>query len=567
MFQPIYMFDLKRLAGILLLALMMMLSTQAPVCAESINSFVQYIHLLNDGVLDVQENILIDFGDSTRQALYRVIPVEYQGFGGSYHVDVKLISVTNENYQPVEFTQNRLGSTFNIRISRVQGQMGNTHIYRLHYLVRRAVCFFQRTQVCWNATGDAWPMVIREAEITLVPPPNVNQADISVRGYLGSGVEKPGEARPMMAEAQPPGFVLHASDLRPAQSLYLVASLPNGALHEPSLFQQMAWFLADWWPAIVLPLLTLSGLTAVFWVCGRNDVPPQAISAQITPPARLSPAEVGTLVDECCDLHDISSTLVHLAVRGYIRIEEISGEGFLSLSNKDYLLTGLKSFDDPELWPHERLLLKSVFAASNGENPPVSRLSALKGKFFAQLPAIKRAVYADLTNKGQFTCSPDEVEKSYYGGGIALAIIGVVVCLALRQAGHLWPAVGNGLVISGLLVLIFAPLMQARTALGTQALAQTRALERFMLTAGWVGLPWAEADKPAVFERLLPYAMVLGVSDKWAEAFHGMLKEQPSWYRINSQSTMTDGFSSEYFVSNLGNGMRTVEKVLASQAD
>jgi hypothetical protein len=67
-----------------------------------------------------------------------------------------------------------------------------------------------------------------------------------------------------------------------------------------------------------------------------------------------------------------------------------------------------------------------------------------------------------------------------------------------------------------------------------------------------------------MFERLLPYAMVLGVSDKWAEAFHGMLKEAPSWYRPKTES---QDFSSEQFVSDLGNGMRTVERILSARGD
>jgi len=36
----------------------------------------------------------------------------------------------------------------------------------------------------------------------------------------------------------------------------------------------------------------------------------------------LTPAEVGTLIDERLDPRDITSTIVGLAVKGYIKIEE-----------------------------------------------------------------------------------------------------------------------------------------------------------------------------------------------------------------------------------------------------
>ena len=35
-------------------------------------------------------------------------------------------------------------------------------------------------------------------------------------------------------------------------------------------------------------------------------------------------------------------------------------------------------------------------------------------------------------------------------------------------------------------------------------------------------------DDPTLFQRLLPYAVVLGVADEWAERFEGLLTEPPT---------------------------------------
>ena len=43
---------------------------------------------------------------------------------------------------------------------------------------------------------------------------------------------------------------------------------------------------------------------------------------QYEPPEQLSPGEVGTLVDNSVDMRDITASIVDLAVRGYISIEE-----------------------------------------------------------------------------------------------------------------------------------------------------------------------------------------------------------------------------------------------------
>ena len=34
-----------------------------------------------------------------------------------------------------------------------------------------------------------------------------------------------------------------------------------------------------------------------------------------------------------------------------------------------------------------------------------------------------------------------------------------------------------------------------------------------------------------LFEKFLPYAIALDVSDRWAEAFEGIRQEPPQWYR------------------------------------
>ena len=55
----------------------------------------------------------------------------------------------------------------------------------------------------------------------------------------------------------------------------------------------------------------------------------------------ISPAEAGTLLDDAIHPRDITSTMVDLAVRGYIKIEETDDKGFL-FTHKDYVFHLLK---------------------------------------------------------------------------------------------------------------------------------------------------------------------------------------------------------------------------------
>ena len=79
---------------------------------------------------------------------------------------------------------------------------------------------------------------------------------------------------------------------------------------------------------------------------------------------------------------------------------------------------------------------------------------------------------------------------------------------------------GVPLVVGGLLLLIGAKRMPARTAKGT---AMTRRVNGFRIViekAEEHMSKWAEQEN--VFTRFLPYAIVFGVTDKWAKAFESL---------------------------------------------
>jgi hypothetical protein len=64
---------------------------------------------------------------------------------------------------------------------------------------------------------------------------------------------------------------------------------------------------------------------------------------QYDPPEHLSPAEAGTLIDNAADMRDITATMVDLAVRGFIKIEEREDSKLFGLiKNQDFYLHRLK---------------------------------------------------------------------------------------------------------------------------------------------------------------------------------------------------------------------------------
>ena len=80
---------------------------------------------------------------------------------------------------------------------------------------------------------------------------------------------------------------------------------------------------------------------ALWWCKGRDPDPGMSVAPMYEPPAGISPAEAGTLLDDTIHPRDITSTIVDLAVRGYIKIEETADEG-LVFTHKDYIFHLLK---------------------------------------------------------------------------------------------------------------------------------------------------------------------------------------------------------------------------------
>ena len=72
-----------------------------------------------------------------------------------------------------------------------------------------------------------------------------------------------------------------------------------------------------------------------------------SVAPMYEPPEKMGPAEVGTLIDDSVDPRDITSVLVDLAVRGYVKIVETQHKGFLS-STKDYEFHLLKDREPVE---------------------------------------------------------------------------------------------------------------------------------------------------------------------------------------------------------------------------
>jgi uncharacterized protein (TIGR04222 family) len=244
---------------------------------------------------------------------------------------------------------------------------------------------------------------------------------------------------------------------------------------------------------------------------------------EFVPPDDLRPGQLGTLVDFTANPLDVTATIVDLAVRGYLVIEEIPGEGGF-LHKPDWKLTKKKE-PGAELKAYEQRLLAALFDDGNEV-----KLSDLQYTFAARMNEVQQALTDDATAQGWFVRPPSATRMQWGCLAVLVLLLGAGVMTLLILFTHL-AVLGIPLVVAGILLIFGAYWMPQRTAKGTAVLRRTEGFRRFINESEKERARFAERKN--LFSEYLPYAIVFGATGKWAAAFAGLDDQPPdtsSWY-------------------------------------
>jgi uncharacterized membrane protein YgcG len=528
----------------------------APASARElkIQKFSAEIFVEPDSSLNVTETIEVNFIGAWH-GLYRTIPVEYvtpQGF--NYSLYVKLQGATDAAGQPLKVESSRERHYLKWKIY-VDDASDVVRTITLHYRVQNGLKFFEdHDELYWNVTGDEWDVPIENASAQILLPPGVT--GIRATEYTGSA-----GSRAQNAEVTTSGNSVEVSMLRPLgfhEGLTAVIGWDKGFVKEPAAGDLVGLFLASNWP-LFFPVLVFAVMFWLWFTRGRDPrVGP--IAVQYAPPDGLTPAEAGTLVDDDAAMRDITATIIDLAVRGYLVIEEKEKSQLLGLvHNKEYVFHLKKG---PKEWAglrgHELLLLAGIF--SNGLLPDVP-LSSLENQFYQNLPGLKNSIFDELMERGYFQHRPDYVRSAFVGGGIAMGVLFFFLGNAVAQKLGMAPTpYFIAAVLSAGIIVGFGWFMSARTLNGVKALANVLGFEDFLIHVE-AGRMDRINQTPETFEKFLPFAMALGVEKKWVGAFQNIYSQPPSWYQGGYYN---GGFHPLMFVNSLDMMTTRASSVLAS---
>jgi uncharacterized membrane protein YgcG len=543
------------------IALVLFLSVFVPahLFAQSrqlrVQKFESEITVTPDAKLDVTENITFQFKGGPWHGVYRTIPVEYVGPSGlNYSLFLDIRSVTDGNGNKLKFESSRERQNRKLKIY-VPDADNSTQTVVIDYVVRDALHFFDdHDELYWNVTGDLWDIPIDAASAHIVLPPAASNIRTNV--FTGSFRSTANNAT---AEVAGTGVDVNTTaPLRIHEGLTVAVAFDKGAVSEPTHADTFFLYLRSNW-AFFIPVIAFVLMFSLWWTKGR-DPRLRPIAAQYEPPDKLTPGEVGTLVDNSVDMRDITASIVDLAVRGYLVIEEQQKDHMLGLTHsKEYVFHLKKSQAEwNTLQQHEQDLLSGLFSTGNAGDS-VS-LSELHNRFYTTLPGIRNDIFGSLVGHGYYLHRPDTVRSGYLGFGVVMGVIliwgGTTVARSMGMAPGSFIVAG---ILTGAIICGFGWFMPAHTQAGARALEGVLGFEDF--------LNHVEADRfnrmiktPEMFEKFLPFAMALGVEKNWSNAFKNIYTQPPQWY----QGNFAAGFYPYMFVSSLNSMSSVAATAMAS---
>ncbi|HVF05709.1 MAG TPA: DUF2207 domain-containing protein [Frankiaceae bacterium] len=560
------------------LALLGLAGVPAPAAAqpsgERIRSYEVEIDVLPSGRLRVVETIDYSFGSQQKHGIYRYVPVRFRYDDENDRVyPFENVKVTGSPGTPVDTKVSTEGNNKVIRIGDPDRTISGDHRYVITYDVDGALNRFEsHDELFWNAIGADWGVPIARVSVTVRAAARIGE----VACYAG-----PQASRLACGAANATGTTATFTHERLFiySGLTVVVELPAGYAAKPGPLLDERWSAAKAFERSPLALalglaVLLFGLGAVArlaWRTGRDRryaglipglepaagtaVPEEpspmfgrgATSVEFAPGADMRPALMGVLLDESADPLDVTATIVDLAVRRYLTIEELPRSGLFR--RRDWVLRYLGGPAEGLLaW--ESKLLWSLFPGGRTE----VKVSDLKNEFHTHLKEIQEALYEDVVARGWFSRRPDKERGRWFGVGVGTVIATAVLTYLLARFTRLG-LVGVAAVVPALVLLALHKRMPFRTGRGTAALDRARGFERYLATAETNQLKFEEQE--GIFARYLPYAVVLGETERWARAFGDLgakAQQELYWYSgpsgfstgdftdsVSSFSTMTAG--------------------------
>lgn len=550
---------MKRLRHLLLIRLFcvgLFIATTPVLAVEKILHFDSDITVAADGQMQVVETIDVwAEGQAIKRGIYRDFPTRYRNqLAVERRTDFDVVSVLLDG-ENTAMSRQELANGWRIYMGDKDHYLSHgQHRFQLTYRTNHQLQFFDDyDELYWNVTGNGWSFPINKVTARVHLPDGGGQAIQDIQGWTGYQGQQGDDF-----EIYPRNDGKNTVEFATTQALAEHQGFTIGLAFKKGVFREPGWQFGRFiqhnilWLSTLMAIIGLLFFMALAWYRHGRDPKKGIIVARFKPPKGISPAAVNYLDNKKITNTTLTAAILSLAVKGALRIQQKS---------QHYRL--FKQKPNQSLSKGERQLYKNLFADKNDEliinKQPNSKLA--KGKKHLALRLQSEYKDACFKNNRRYIiwgwllsvvcCAL--FYMLFYGFGfnwgellagfltfvfvfiIAIiflmtwpVIVGLVLLLmllgSLTEVLNWFESVQVGiyftLVMIGLNIL-FTWLMQAPTLYGRQIQDQIVGLKLYISMAEEQRLNLMNPPEKnlAHYEALLPYAVALGLQNRWAEKF------------------------------------------------
>lgn len=513
---------------------------------EVIRNFDVKIVATQNGQMHVTETIRYDFGDSDRHGIFRNIN-RVSRLGNLYRQINVAFQRVLKNANPEPYEVNTDSGTASVKIGDPNKTISGIHTYQIIYLVKNGIGsnYEDHDEIYWSVTGNEWTVPIENASVLV-------ETDFGVlanRAACFTGVAGETTTDCAVPSSAPFNPIRTVNSLGAGEGLTVVYGFSVNTFPKSQLLTEDP-------SSDVVEFKNFLKVYAVFWL-GLNFILAPALliwyfknkrKERFGKPAvnfdfpqdqfkkRIGPAEAGIMDTAKLDREDVVATIFDLAIRKYIKLEEVREEkkmlGLIPNSKEELVIKKLKDYSDPQVSSFEKELLDRLF-----EKGDSVKVNDLKTDFYKAFEQLDKKAFSALVERGFYKKNP-KAEMS------ALLVFGIV---ALATAN----------VILGPVLILLSKKMTGRTARGDQADWQIDGLKIFLKNMSR-NYKW-QAENFYTVEKMIPYAMALGYIDDYMKQLQIIKPDySPTWYSgyhgsfYDSSPSMLSSFSSNVITSAPG---------------
>ena len=572
---------------------------------ERILSFRSDILINTDGSVLVAETIdVVVTNNQIKHGIYRDFPTTYKDtFGNTRTVKFDVVSVERDGTsEPFSLANESNGKRVYIGDKDTFVSPG-VHTYKLTYLTNRQIGFFEdHDELFWNVTGNDWSFVIEKAEayVSLPSPSDIEKVTKTI-AYTGPFGSMANDYRSEVVEGTV-HFITTVA-LGREEGLTIAVGWPKGIINEPTDVQKTKDFFLDnlsYLLSAVLIFIVLSYFIYTWKKVGR-DPRSQSIVPEYEAPRGLSPAAMRYIDKMSFDDKATVASIISMGVKGYLKVDELKVNYRLTkIGNNENLLS-----EEEKKFAEEVFKNSNEFGINSANYSRVAKANAaMKVSLLAQfeetyfvrntkyivhglLLSIAGLVIMALTQPsaangllvfmflwitgwsfGLYLMGKTVIDKWQRQRSASIALSIVVIFYLIIEAGalYLFAVINSGSIVLYLaptifLNVLFAALLPRRTVEGQKLQDEIKGFKWFLSVTEKDRMNFHNPPEktPELFEKFLPYALALGVENKWAEQFEevfsklrdpdGNIGYHPIWFTghsltSNSLSGFTKGLGS-----------------------